>query len=110
MSRFPLKVNGEVWAQVSRSERLLVKLLWVRRGMPVESEAESRQVAVTLDAAKALLGFDDPGDRPAQDHRSSLPALDATRQVLESTVEILDGIGRAQAASQCRRYAQAQDC
>src|SRR6185295_11186906 len=77
--------------------------------MPSEGNAESWQIPVALDATEALLSLEDSGDRPAQDHRSSLPALDTASQVLQRTVQVLDGIGRAKATSERRRNAQLEN-
>src|SRR5690606_36117140 len=72
-----------------------------------KSGDESGHVAVTLQAAEALLGLRDRGTDPAKDHRATTPALDAAAEVARAAVEVLDRVRGGERALERVREAEA---
>ena len=63
------------------------------------------QVSIALDSSEPLLGFENGGPRPAEDHLAPSPALHPPCVGGDLVVEALDRVGAAQALAQPLRDA-----
>ena len=74
--------------------------------MPPKGIDQVVHVSIALDSPEPLLGFEDGGPRPAEDHLAPSPALHPPRVGGDLVVEALDRVGAAQALAQTLRGAQ----
>src|ERR1035437_4010772 len=75
------------------------------RGLRTQGASEQRQVAIALNAVKALLGVERAGRGPAADHFTRAPAGDVAADAARAAHEVLDRVGGDQESSQRWRQA-----
>src|ERR1035437_3621918 len=78
------------------------------RGLRTQGASEQRQVAIALNAVKALLGVERAGRGPAADHFTRAPAGDVAADAARAAHEVLDRVGGDQESSQRWRQAKFQ--